>query len=196
MGQPKLSLLLGDRPILHWTIASLRDAGASPVVVVVAPHVRELVEVAKSAGAVAILLATETPDMRATIEAGLEWFEASRNPTTADAWLLCPADHPVLDPPSVQALIAARDNDPVHSIFVPTFEGRRGHPALIGWGHVGGIRELPPNTGINVYLRRQASVIREVPVPSATILVDLDTPADYERLKARLGPATGTAYPT
>jgi CTP:molybdopterin cytidylyltransferase MocA len=43
---------------------------------------------------------------------------------------------------------------------------------------------LPPEIGLNVYLRRQQKRTMEVPVDSPTILWDLDTPEDYERILA------------
>ena len=47
-----------------------------------------------------------------------------------------------------------------------------------------GIRALPQGLGLNAYLRSQSAATLEVPVLSPGILCDLDTPADYERLRA------------
>jgi CTP:molybdopterin cytidylyltransferase MocA len=85
----------------------------------------------------------------------------------------------------VRQLREARQAHPEASIIVPVFGGRRGHPALIAWEHVAGMRALPPDTGLNVYLRRQAVATLELPVASETVLCDLDTPEDYERLLRR-----------
>jgi molybdenum cofactor cytidylyltransferase len=164
-------------------VAALRRARVETILVITGPHVAELAALAEAAGAHALLLAEETPDMRATVEHGLRWLEERLHPRPGDAWLLCPADHPTLDPSVVRRLIETRGANPDHSIFIPTFQGRRGHPALIGWEHVAGIRELPPGTGLNAYLRRHAARTLEVPVDSADILCDLDTPEDYERLQ-------------
>jgi CTP:molybdopterin cytidylyltransferase MocA len=70
---------------------------------------------------------------------------------------------------------------------VPTHAGRRGHPALIGWKHVTGTRAHPAGQGLNSYLRQCAAKMLEVPAASADVLYDLDTPADYERLRQRWG---------
>ncbi len=45
------------------------------------------------------------------------------------------------------------------------------------------MRGLPAGRGLNVYLRQHQEETLEVPVASAEILFDLDTPADYELLK-------------
>src|SRR5207237_3552168 len=43
MGRPKLALPLGGRTVLEHVVAALRDAGVEHVLVVVGPHVPELV---------------------------------------------------------------------------------------------------------------------------------------------------------
>ena len=49
MGRPKLSLPLGERTVLEHVIAALRQGGVDHVLVVVAPHVAELVPLANAA---------------------------------------------------------------------------------------------------------------------------------------------------
>jgi molybdenum cofactor cytidylyltransferase len=183
MGRPKLALPLAGRTVLEHVIAALRGAGVEQVLVVVGPHVSDLVPLAEAAGAETSLMAAETPDMRATVEHGLKWIEEHWQPQTGAHWLLVPGDHPTLEAGIVQQLLQVAERQPAYSIFIPTFEGRRGHPALIAWKHVAGIRALPPDVGINAYFRQRARETLEIPVASATILLDLDLPEDYERLR-------------
>ena len=110
----------------------------------------------------------------------MNWLENHLHPKPEDNWLLVPADHPTLDAIIVQQLLQAQAAQPESQIIVPTYRGRRGHPALLSWGAVAGIRALPSHQGINVYLRHHAV---EVPVESESILVDLDTPEEYEKLR-------------
>jgi molybdenum cofactor cytidylyltransferase len=185
MGRPKLSLPLGGRSVLERVVAAVREAGVGPTVVVLGPHVRELAALAASAGAHALVLAEETADMRATVEHGLRWLEEQFQPAPADRWLLLPADHPTLDAALVRRLLDVRAAAADRSIILPTWEGRRGHPAVLDWGHVAGIRALPQGQGLNCYLRAREAEVREVPAASAEVLCDLDTPEDYERLCRR-----------
>ena len=71
------------------------------------------------------------------------------------------------------------------SVIVPTYQGQRGHPVLIGWSHVAGIRRGPEGMGLNLYLRQHAAQTLLVPVAEPSILWDLDTPEDYQRLLDR-----------
>ncbi len=182
MGQPKLALPLGDTTVLEHVVAALRAGGASPVLVVVGPHVADLAILAERAGGTVLQLSEETPEMRVTVEQGLLWIEDHCTPDPADDWLLVPADHPALDAGVVRRLVAARAEFPEHSILIPTFEARRGHPALITWKTVPALRALPAGQGLNAFFRQHPSEVAEVPVDTASILLDLDTPEDYERL--------------
>lgn len=187
MGRSKLALPLGRLTVLEHAVAALRRGGVDRVLVVVGPHAPELAPLAAAAGAEVLPLTEATADMRATVERGLRHLEECSHPGPEVPWLLCPADHPALEPAVVRQLLEARRDAAAHSIVVPTFGGRRGHPVLIDWRHVPGMRALPPGLGLNVYLRQQGPVTLELSVASAGVLCDLDTPEDYERLRAAFG---------
>jgi molybdenum cofactor cytidylyltransferase len=194
MGRPKLSLPLGDRTVLEWVIKALRTGGVEYVLVVVGPHVGELRPLAESAGAAVLTLPEETPDMRATVQHGLDWMEKNYHPHDDDSWLLVPADHPTLDAAVIRQLLDARQEHPETSIVIPTHQGKRGHPAVIAWKHVAGIRALPPRRGLNAYLREHAGDTLELPVASPHVLCDLDTPEDYERLRSAVKNSGGDSF--
>jgi molybdenum cofactor cytidylyltransferase len=184
MGRPKLTLPLGERTVLYHVLTAIRDAGVEHTVVVIGPHVPELGQIVVSAGAHALLLSEETPDMRATVEAGLAWLQANLQPDPEESWLLMPADHPALDPTVIGRLQQASAEHADCSIFVPRFEVNRGHPVLLAWKHAGQIGSLPAGAGINSYLRQLSQETFEVAVDSLSILLDLDTPEDYQRLQS------------
>jgi molybdenum cofactor cytidylyltransferase len=183
MGQPKLILPLGNCTVIEHVIAAIRNAGIERILIVVGPSMPQLAVLASSAGARVLELDRATPDMRCTIEHGLNWIESSWQPAACDDFLLVPADHPVINVEVIRALLDAS----IASIRIPTANGRRGHPTLISWRHVPGIRSMPPDLGLNAYLRRHADLVGEVPVSSETALLDLDTPEDYERMKRLFG---------
>jgi molybdenum cofactor cytidylyltransferase len=183
MGRPKLALPLGGTTVLGQVIAALRRADIEHILVIIGPHVPELVDIARAENADYLLLAEETSDMRTTVEAGLRHMEAQYSPGPGDALLLVPGDHPTLQAGVVQLLLEARAGNPDKSIFIPTHQGKRGHPTVIDWKHVEGMRELPGGQGLNTYLRGQSAETLEVPVASAEVLFDLDTPGDWQRLQ-------------
>jgi molybdenum cofactor cytidylyltransferase len=183
MGQPKLTLPLAEETVIEKVVKSLRGGGVEKVLAIVGPHVPELASLARSAGADVLTLTEPTPDMRATVERGLDWLEERHHPTPHDVWLLAPADHAAFSPTTVQQLLAAARCYPARSIIIPTFQEKRGHPALLHWRHVEGIRLLLAGQGINAYLQLHADEVMELPVNDAGILLNLDTPEDYEGLR-------------
>jgi molybdenum cofactor cytidylyltransferase len=190
MGRPKLSLPLGGKAVLARVIEALRQAGVEQILTVIGPLVPELVPLARDAGSETLLLAEQTAGMRGSVEAGLDWIERSWRPGAEDRWLLVPADHPNLNPDVVRRLIDEWDGH-TGTILIPTYQGRRGHPTLVGWVHAARIRAQDPERRLNAYFRGHPKETREIPVDDADILNDLDTPEDYERWRRGLDPQGG-----
>jgi molybdenum cofactor cytidylyltransferase len=182
MGRSKLALPVGERTVLECTVAALRQAEVTQILVVISPQAADLAALAREAGAQVLQLAVDTPDMQSTVMHGLAWLETHFYPQPTDSWLLLPADHPTINPDMIRELVQARIRHPEHSIFIPTHAGRRGHPTLIGWQYTAELRAWPDGRGLNQFLRQHAEATREWPVASADILFDLDTPDDYQHL--------------
>jgi molybdenum cofactor cytidylyltransferase len=182
MGRPKLLLPLGGRTVLEHVLAALDAGGVAEKLVVVGPDGAALAEVAARAGSGVLRLDEQTPDMRATCLHGLDALEERYRPGPEDGWLLVPADHPTLDAALVRTLVTAAEAEPAMAVVVPAYQGRRGHPVWIRWRHLADIRRLPPDQGLNHFIRSQAGLTRELDWPDAEVLRDLDTPGDYEQL--------------
>ncbi len=182
MGLAKLLLPLAGATVLDRVLEAVRLAGVAEVLVVVAPDAEALATVASAAGARVLRLNADTPDMRATCEHGLTWLGEHYMPSPDDGWLLLPADHPTVEPTVIRAMIAHAQTDRSHSIFVPTFQGKRGHPTWLRWQHAQAIRTLPLGLGLNAHIRAVANETLEIEWENDEILRDLDTPGDYAAL--------------
>ena len=99
-------------------------------------------------------------------------------------WMLIPADHPTLNTESVEAIIAAWSTAP-DRIAIPVRQGRRGHPTILPRHLAHHVFSLPVHTGINQLVRAQQQQVLEVEVHDPAILEDLDTPEDWDRIRAR-----------
>lgn len=186
MGQPKLTLPLGRRTVIEHVIAALH-AGGFQSVVTVAPAQDQLASLAQHAGALVLELSEPTSHMRETVQFTLDYLYRRFPCPTESYWLLVPADHPCINCELVQSLrneLAAR---PELSIAVPVFQGRRGHPTLIRWKLYAPLAHFDSNLGLNIYLRQFPNETLEIPVDDPDVLLDLDTPEDYLRLRERFG---------
>jgi molybdenum cofactor cytidylyltransferase len=184
MGRPKLTLPLGGQPILSHVLSNLKAAGVHEILVVIGPHVPELAGIVAKAGAHCLSLEDETADMRETVMHGLLWLENRFHPKPNDGWLLVPADHATLSVETVQQVISAFSEQRNHSICLPVYEGKRGHPTLLAWRHAQAIKKLPAGVGLNHFVRSKSEEILEVKANSPAVLQDLDTPEDYAKLIA------------
>jgi molybdenum cofactor cytidylyltransferase len=109
----------------------------------------------------------------------------------AASFLLLPGDLPLVGPAVYQQLLATPGG-----IVVPAFRGRRGHPVLFrGAEHRDAILAQPPGATLRDYVEISGSVT--VDVADEAILMDLDTPADYDALRAlwrERGPVQGKEH--
>ncbi|MEX0716112.1 MAG: nucleotidyltransferase family protein [Planctomycetaceae bacterium] len=193
MGEPKLLLPLGGRTVLARLLAALERPGIAGRYVVVRPDDEVLAREAEACGATVVRPAVPPPDMRASVEAALDWIERRWSPAPDDGWLLVPGDHPVLDGAVIDALVAGwRTEDAADcEILVPVCGGRRGHPTLFRWRLAEAVRRLPENAGINRLLHDRAAEVRELAIENEAVLCDLDAPDDYAALRRRMGERNG-----
>ena len=182
MGRPKLLLPLGGLTAISRLVPTLKGelAGGS-VVVVCRRDDTPLAEAVRAEGAELVTPETDPPDMRTSIEHGLRHLRL----TGGDGWLLCPADHPLVESHVLQGLIATWEADPSR-IVIPTFQGRRGHPVVFPGALAADVFALPPEAGLNAIVRARAELVREVLFDTDSVVADLDTPEDYARWQARL----------
>ena len=184
MGQPKLLLQLAGKTVLARLLEALSFVGVEDRVVVLRNDDEALCAEATAAGASVVQPPVPPPDMRQSTEYALEYIEQRHSPAPDDGWLLLPADHPVLARSVIETLIE-RWNRQSDLILVPTCQGRRGHPAFFRWRLIEEIRRIPRGAGLNQLLKSHRDAVTELPVEDDAVLLDLDTPADYEKLRRR-----------
>jgi CTP:molybdopterin cytidylyltransferase MocA len=188
MGQPKLLLDLCGQTVLARLLAALGAAGVTNRWVVVHPDDADVRAETERHGGLPLVPDTPPPDMRASATFGLSVIKkrvvAQEPAPSPDApWLLVPADHPVLSPAIVTALLEAARSHP-GAILIPTCRGRAGHPTVFAWRHALEVDQIPTDMGFNWLVRQHAGDVVHVPVESEGVLLDLDTPADYQRAQA------------
>lgn len=183
MGRSKLLLPVHGRTVVDHVIDAFHAAGIHDVFVLVREDDQPLRHELASTGVRIVLIPFATADMRHSVELLLAAIHRDEAPHLDDAWLLSPADHPTLNPDALRALCAAW-REGAGGILVPTCGRRRGHPTLFSWRYAARVGDIPANHGLNWLLQEYADDVAEVPVEDPTILWDLDTPADYERLLA------------
>jgi CTP:molybdopterin cytidylyltransferase MocA len=175
MGGPKALLRIGNESFLARAARLLARPGVSSVVAVLGHDARR---VASEAGPPAGLTLVQNPrpddGMLSSVLRGLDKAESSG----ADAVLLHPADHPLVEPATVDRVVAGLQAGAV--IAVPTHGARRGHPGGFARAAWPALRAAPPARGARAVLADHPDWVVHVPGDPGCVL-GIDTPADYER---------------
>lgn len=175
MGVPKALLDAGGKSFLARILASLREGGASPLVVVVRNLEDPVAEEGRNHGGVVALNPDPSSGPVSSLQAGLRAL-----PAEAPAVLFSPVDHPLFSPDTVGALISAF-LDRGAPLVVPAFEGWRGHPVLFGRALFPELLEQNLPEGARTVVRRYLGDRLQLEVEDPGILADIDTPEDYRK---------------
>ena len=172
MGRAKALLPFRGRSFLTTILDAISRSSIKQSVVVVGHHRNEIEQ------AITGPLIVFNPDydqgMVTSLQAGLRALPAE----TGGAMLFL-VDHPLVEPATIDSLIAHLAPG---RIVLPVFQGRRGHPVLFAEEIFSEILGLPACQGANFVVHREPSRIIEVPLDTPGILVDIDTPQQFERL--------------
>jgi CTP:molybdopterin cytidylyltransferase MocA len=179
MGRFKPLLPLGTSTFIEEATARFRRAGIADVRVVIGHRAEELRPVLERIGARWVFNPDHEKGMFSSVLAGVRSFESS-----VEAFLLLPADIPLVSPSTVRALLEAWE---AHGsgIVYPRFGGKRGHPPLIPASVLkGGFPSDVPG-GLRAVLARHEEAAADVDVIDEAVLLDCDTPEDYRSLERR-----------
>jgi molybdenum cofactor cytidylyltransferase len=177
----KLSLEVGGLPLVRRTALTLLGSALTEVVAVVGHGA----ETARALLDGLPLRVVENPHYRegqmTSVHCGLE---ALREP--CDGVMICLCDQPLLESADIDILIGAFLNDCPRSVLVPTYEGQRGNPVVLSHRHRETILAGGRNLGCRRLIDKNPELVWALPMATDHCVVDLDTPEDYQRLKARL----------
>jgi molybdenum cofactor cytidylyltransferase len=164
-------------PVIDRVIAAA-SAAAARIVVVGGCRFDELrAHVAERHPAVEIVCNADWESgMFSSVRAGLA--------TAAAPVFVHPADVPGVGPEVFCALAAAFAADP-RPVLRPVFDGRRGHPVLLGPEAVTAVLAAGADSNLRDVLAPLPG--RDVAVDDPLVLRDFDTTADLEALRADLG---------
>jgi molybdenum cofactor cytidylyltransferase len=175
MGKPKMLLPWGDETVLGRAIQVFSDVVGAASVVVVSGDSRAAVEdIAHSHGVRSVFNAAyATGEMLGSIKTGLRAMGAQ-----FDGALIGLGDQPQVERETVLAIIAAF-SETAGGIVVPSYQGRRGHPWLVGRSLWDEFLRIEQTETAREFLNRHGTEIHYVTLGAPSILSDLDTPEDY-----------------
>jgi CTP:molybdopterin cytidylyltransferase MocA/RimJ/RimL family protein N-acetyltransferase len=174
-GKPKALATYQDQFLVQRAVATLREAGCAPILVVL--------------GASASQVRASAPDLPATVinedwasgmGSSLRTGLAALAGSPAAAAVILLVDMPGVSAAAVRRVIAAADAD---ALAMGDYGDRRGHPVLLGRNHWAGVAATAVgDRGARAYLRTHAAAVRPIPVGDVADDHDIDRPSDLVTL--------------
>ena len=180
MGSPKQLLPFGGRTVLQTVVDTLLGCDLDGIAVVLG-HRSEDVKRHLAGSQVAMCVNADYREgMLSSVLCGILSL-----PESADAALIVLGDQPQIDAGVVRRVVETYRSGS-RGIVIPTFGGKRGHPALIDLRkYRRDIVALSGDAGLKPVMRGHPDDTLELPVDDAAILRDIDTPEDYREELAR-----------
>lgn len=177
-GAFKMELPFGQKKLLEIAVETMKN-WCSRIIVVAGYQPERIKTIALPYPFVLVAVNNDFQrGMFSSVQEGVRHLEG-------DAFFMTPGDYPFITPRVYRILTNAmetvsRETD----IFIPTFNGRKGHPVLMKKRMVNEILDEPVDSMLKTVINR--NTFAPVEVGEEGILIDVDTPEDYEKAKARL----------
>jgi molybdenum cofactor cytidylyltransferase len=174
-GRNKLLMEVGGTPLVRRTVNAILSAPVSEVVVVTG-HEPEKIAGALHGLDVRIVHNPRYADgLSTSLKAGVDAVA----PAVAGA-VICLGDMPDVAARHVGPLIAGFDADGGREIGVPTHNGKRGNPVLWGRRFFQEMHEISGDVGARHLIGANESLVYEVEFEDTGVLMDLDTPGQWD----------------
>jgi molybdenum cofactor cytidylyltransferase len=180
MGQPKLLMPIAGQPLILHALAAWRESRVTRTIVVVRPDDPPLAQLLRREAVEVVVPPVAPPDMKASIQFGIEHITALHRPLPGDSWLVAPADMPGLSPAMIRELLRVAAEEP-ERVLIPTLASKRGHPVLLPWFLAEQLATLASDEGLHSLIERNQPLL--VPCDpfvdrNEPAFADIDTPGD------------------
>jgi CTP:molybdopterin cytidylyltransferase MocA len=177
MGQPKALLPIQNQPALLRCLATLRHGAVWEIIVVLGPDSAAEADLLKDMSIKVMFNTLPQSDMATSVRLGVQ----AMHQQSAGA-LVCLVDHPLVQPDTIQHLVAKALETP-ERVIIPTFQDRRGHPTLFPRSL---LAEIYQGFNLREIIGRHPDKATLLPVADEGVVLDMDTPEDYQKICRRL----------
>ncbi len=178
MGRSKMLLPWGETTVLGRTIENSQQSAVFDTLLISGAQAADVAEIA---GAAAVPVLFNENYVAGEMLSSLNTAVRHLSPQIA-AVLVILGDQPLVEAGTINQILAAfwRGEG---EIIAPQFAGRRGNPVLIGRRFFDELLALPAGAAPRDLLRKHPPLL--LPTASESVLLDIDDPQEYERLRPR-----------
>ena len=179
LGSAKQLVEFRGGPLVRRAASGAIEAGASPVIVVLGAHAREVAAALEGLAGVSAVTNDRWEDgLASSLATGAR--EAMRLDIRCDGILIMTSDQPLVDGMALRSLMDAFGDGA--RLVAAGYGGTIGVPAVIGREHFGSLLELSGDAGAGRWLRARIGEVLRIPMPEAQM--DIDGAADVATLAA------------
>ena len=177
-GDFKPLLKWGTRSVIAQCIDNLRRSRVDEIIVVLGHRESEIRSRLAGAGVQFAINREFKKGMLSSLKMGLPLVSAR-----SEGVLIALVDQPHIGPDIINPLVVSF-GDYDKKISIPTYQGKHGHPIVISRSYEEEIMKLDDANpdGLKAIINAHPQEVQEIEINSSSILEDIDTPEDYERL--------------
>jgi molybdenum cofactor cytidylyltransferase len=180
----KLFLPCGNVTVLETAVGNVLCSRLAGVVVILGHQADRSAALLENLSCRTIVNPDYHDGMGSSVVTGIDYWldHASLEPDAG--FLFALGDQPFI-PSAVIDRVIKSYRKTTKGIVVPSFQGRRGHPSIFHRRYADEIRQTAGRWGAREVLRRHPDEILSIPVKTEAVVLDIDTPRDYERAMKR-----------
>jgi molybdenum cofactor cytidylyltransferase len=178
----KLLLPLDGVPIVRRSVATILGHPFAEVVVVTGHQSADVEEALRAMPVLFAYNARFVQGQMTSVRQGLA--SLSERSAGIAGVMVCLADQPRLTTDDVDAIASAFFERPGCPVLVPTYQGARGNPIVLARASLETILARGGNFGCKQFVSKNSDVVETLAMPNDHVVVDVDSPADYEALAA------------
>ena len=180
MGQAKQLLALGESTVLAQTLAHAQAAALHEIILVLGASAEAIRGQLSPQGLKIVVNDAYQQGIASSLQAGLSAVDPN-----SDAALIILGDQPFIRPQTLDRIVEEYRRSQAQ-IVIPVHQGQRGNPVLLDRSVFAEVMALQGDVGSRAIFTKHLDRTVNVEVEDKAILLDLDDPADYQRLKTKI----------
>jgi len=176
MGTPKALLKIGGKTFLQQIIATLQHEKIDTKIAVLGAHAEHIKTSIEDIDVTIVINQQWQQGQLSSLVKGLEVL----NYDTTDGVLVWPVDHPLVSKKVIGEMID-KFTKQKGFIIIPMYKGRRGHPVIFPKILFNELTNAPLGEGARAVVRQHHDKVYELETDDESVLVNIDTPDDYEK---------------
>lgn len=184
MGEHKLLLPLGGKPLLDWSVEAALASSARPLVVALGRDADALRAALPAGDYTTVVNPRYAQGMGTSLALAVSMLVAQFAPDILGTLILL-ADQPLMTPDIINAVLRAALGSP-ERIAMARYPARPGHPVYLPRRLFPRIQSLNGDQGARQLIAEEQGALTWVTVADERALLDVDTPEDYQRAQSLL----------